>query len=289
MSAYVLSLTDDDALLTRVAEALDMLQPPCDAISLFEVDEDAQIWSLSAYFEAKPDEATIRAHLAPYGFSDLAFTIEALPDEDWVTTGLKDLKPVIGGRYQLYGNHDAHRMAANINNIEMNAGQAFGTGHHGTTKGCLQALDRLLGLYQFDNVLDLGTGTGILAIAAAKTLRAPVLASDIDPISVEVSNENAKLNSVFPYVLNVQGVGFDNPYIRKAAPFDLIIANILAGPLKHLAPEMRKHCMSGGLVLLSGILAAQANSVIASYRSHGFVLQKRSLLNGWATLILQKA
>ena len=271
-----------------LAEAMEGMTPEPLGLGVFEIEDDSGLWEVGAYFTEAPDEATLL--LLAAAFAAKPFVVSELPEVDWVAKVKRDLSPVTAGRFFLYGSHDADRVPPDVVPLLIEATVAFGTGHHGTTLGCLRALDRLVTAGEVaQNVADIGSGTGVLAMAAAKVWPSAVLASDIDPISVEVSDANAKLNGVFPYVLNVQGVGFDNPYIRKAAPFDLIIANILAGPLKHLAPEMRKHCMSGGLVLLSGILATQANSVIASYRSHGFVLQKRSLLNGWATLVLQKA
>ena len=288
MSTHALTITTDETTATRFAEAMDMFQPAPDAIALYEVDEEQALWSLSAYFSGTPDEKAIKAHLAGYGLDTAPYSIDTLPDVNWVEKSLEGLKPVFGGRYKLFGSHDADLMPANISNIEMDAGQAFGTGHHGTTRGCLMLLDEIFRLYRPAKVFDLGTGTGVLAIAAAKTLRQPVLASDIDPISVMVTDENAKKNGVFGYLHTVEAIGFDHRHILKAAPFDLIIANILAGPLKAMSGEMRNHTLPGSLVLLSGIMESQAPSVIATYRSQGFRLEKKLILEGWATLLLTR-
>ena len=288
MSTHALTITTDETTATRLAEAMDMFSPAPDAISLFEVNEEKGEWGVAAYFSGTPDADAISSHLAAYGLADTCWEIAPLPSENWVEKSLEGLKPVFGGRYKLFGSHDADVMPANISNIEMDAGQAFGTGHHGTTRGCLMLLDEIFRLYHPKRVFDLGTGTGVLAIAAAKTLRQPVLASDIDPISVMVTNENAHKNGVFGYLHTVEAVGFDHPQILRAAPFDLIIANILAGPLKAMSGAMRRHTVPGSLVLLSGIMERQAASVIATYRSQGFRLERRMILEGWATLLLSR-
>ncbi len=182
--------------------------------------------------------------------------------------------------------HDADKVPAGAIGLRIEAAQAFGTGHHATTRGCLLALDDLLKRRRFERVLDLGCGTGVLAIAAAKVLRRPVTASDIDPVAVRITRENARLNRA--RVTAVAATGLDHPALSRAGPYDLIMANILAEPLKDLAPAVARALSPGGLAILSGILESQAESVRAAYLAAGLRSQRRLTLSGWATLTVQK-
>ena len=196
---------------------------------------------------------------------------------------------VSAGRFVVHGGHDRYRVAPNQLGIEIEAGLAFGTGHHATTRGCLLLLDEVLRSAQPRRVLDLGTGTGVLAIAAAKTLRRQIFASDIDARSVIVARDNARLNRVGNLVEFVCATGFHAEGFAKHAPFDLVMANILANPLKALAGPMRSHLAHGGLAILSGLLRHQAAGVIAIYRAKGFVLLRRLDLDGWSSLLMSRA
>lgn len=287
MSTHALISRTDETTATRLAEAMDNFKPMPDAVALFEVNEEKAEWQVSVYFQNAPSEKEVRAFLEGYGLEKAPFAIEELPKEDWVAKGLEGLRPVKGGRYTLFGSHDEDIVPPNFFNIEVEAGQAFGTGHHGTTRGCLYLIDDILRKNHPRRVLDMGTGTGVLAIAVAKTLRQPVIASDIDLISVMVTEENATKNNVSNLIHAVEAVGFNHPQLLKAAPYDFIIANILPGPLMALCPDMRKHTAPGSFVLLSGILEPQAARVIATYRSYGFILKRRILMDGWVSLVLE--
>lgn len=183
--------------------------------------------------------------------------------------------------------HDRHRIPPNKLGIEIEAALAFGTGHHGTTRGCLLLLDHVLKAYQPRRVLDLGTGTGVLAIAAAKALHGKVLASDIDPPSVSVAEENARLNCTGDLVDVIRATGFAAPRFAEDGPFDLVLANILANPLRQLAGPMARHLASSAQVILSGLLTHQAPAVIAAYRARGLVPLRHLKIEGWSSLLLR--
>src|SRR5487761_2424113 len=181
------------------------------------------------------------------------------------------------------------RVPPNKLGIEIEAALAFGTGHHGTTRGCLLLLDEVLKAYRPRRVLDLGTGTGVLAIAAAKALHGRVLASDIDPLSVRVAAENARLNGTGDLVETIEASGFSAPQFKRRGPFDLVLANILANPLRQMATPMSRHLAPGALVILSGLLPHQAGAVIAAYRARGLVLKRHIRIEGWSSLLMCKA
>ncbi len=216
-----------------------------------------------------------------------AVTFAAVEDKDWVRASLDALAPVEAGRFVVHGSHDRDRVPPNKTGIEIEAALAFGTGHHGTTRGCLLLLDEVLRRRKPRQILDLGTGTGVLAIAAAKALRRKILAGDIDRRSVEAARDNARMNGTGPLVEVVFAKGFAAPAFRARA-FDLVLANILANPLKALALPMRRHLAPDATVILSGLLPAQANGVIAAYRSVGLVLVKRIEQEGWTSLLLRR-
>jgi ribosomal protein L11 methyltransferase len=213
-------------------------------------------------------------------------TVEA---RDWVKATLEALVPVHAGRFIVHGRHDRARVAPNKLGIEIEAALAFGTGHHGTTRGCLLLLSEVLKAFQPRRVLDLGTGTGVLAIAAAKALQGKVLASDIDALSVKVAADNARQNGVGPLVEVAWGNGFSVPLLRQRRPFDLVLANILANPLRQMATPMSRHLAPGARVILSGLLSPQAPSVIAAYRARGLILERQIRIEGWSSLLLHKA
>jgi len=196
--------------------------------------------------------------------------------------------PVRAGRFIVHGQHDRARVPPNKLGIEIEAALAFGTGHHGTTRGCLLLLDEVLKACLPRRVLDLGTGTGVLAIAAAKALQIRVLASDIDPLSVRVAHENARLNGAGDLVETIQATGFSAPHFAERGPFDLVLANILANPLRQMATPMARHLAPSALVILSGLLPHQAQSVIAAYRARGLVLKRHIQIEGWSSLLMRK-
>ncbi|MBH0236701.1 50S ribosomal protein L11 methyltransferase [Methylobrevis albus] len=246
-------------------------------------------WAVDAYFDdGDPDEiaARLRDILGADGFA-APMEVVALPDVDWVKLSLDGLAPVVAGRFVVHGAHDRGRLPAGAIGLEIEANQAFGTGHHPTTWGCLVALSQALRRRRFASVLDLGTGSGVLAIGYAKLTRQPALASDIDPVSVRIAAENAALNGVGRLVAAVTAEGFAHPRLATGR-FDLVLANILASPLKTLAPSVARRTTPGAVVILSGLLAAQAPAVDAAYRASGFRRRAAFVRDGWATLVLEK-
>ena len=257
-------------------------------VSLDERSDDR--WSVDAYFEdGEPDAiaASIRDRLGADAFG-APLDVAELPETDWIAAGLQSLTPVFAGRFVVHGSHDRQKRPPGRIAIEIDAGQAFGTGHHGTTAGCLTVLDSLLRARRYGNALDLGTGSGVLAIALAKILRRPVLATDIDPVAVRVARENVALNGVGGLVRPVVADGLAHPAIRAAAPFDLIVANILAHPLMRLAPAVARALAPGGRLVLSGLLRQQRERVVAAYGAQGIRLEQARLFEGWAVLVLLK-
>jgi ribosomal protein L11 methyltransferase len=243
------------------------------AIAAFERSDGR--WDVTMHFAEPPDEASIRELVGlAAGAQDIAFdTVEA---RDWVKATLEELVPVRAGRFVVHGQHDRLSIPPNKLGIEIEAALAFGTGHHGTTRGCLLLLDQVLKAWRPRRVLDVGTGTGVLAIAAAKALRVNVLASDIDPLSARVARDNARLNASGNWVATIEATGFSAPQFAKLCPFDLVLSNIPA----HLAPS--------ALVILSGLLPHQAQSVIAAYRARGLVLQRHLQIEGWSSLLMRR-
>ena len=246
-------------------------------------------WLVEVYFEAEPDEAVLaEIARATLGATTPPFVVAPLPDEDWVAKSLEGLKPVRAGRFLVHGSHDRDKIRPGDIAIEIEAGEAFGTGHHGTTAGCLVEIDRLCSARDFRSILDLGTGTGVLAIAVAKAFGKRVLATDIDPVATRVTHENAVLNGVGPLIEAETAEGFGNPVFERHAPFDLIIANILAGPLIALAGDIVRHLAADGVVVLSGLLTAQGPAVIAAYEAEGLRLVRSGEMEGWLTLTLSR-
>lgn len=258
------------------------------AVAAFE-RPDGQ-WDVTLHFADAPDQELLRELVANAAGNNIAETLsfDTVEARDWVKASLEDLVPVPAGRFVVHGSHDRARVAPNKLKIEIEAALAFGTGHHGTTRGCLLLLDHVLKSSRPRNLLDLGTGTGVLAIAAAKALRRAVLASDIDPPSVRVAAENATLNDVGTCVRVIRATGFAAPDFASCGPFDLVLANILANPLRQLAGPMARHLAPGARVILSGLLTHQASAVIAAYRARGLVPLRHMRIEGWSSLLLRK-
>lgn len=248
-------------------------------------------WRVEALYLEEPDGAAIRALLKPVeeetGVTAADLTVKAVPEEDWIAKSLEGLAPVHAGRFFVYGSHDADKAPASGTPILIEAGRAFGTGHHATTQGCLEFIDSYLKRQRPLNPLDLGTGTGVLAIAIARVTHEPVLASDIDPISVQVTKDNARANGVGPFVKAVTAKGFDHPEIAANAPYDLIVANILARPLVKLMPDFAWNLAAGGTMILSGILRTQENMVLSAARMQEIYLVSRKPIGDWVTLELR--
>jgi ribosomal protein L11 methyltransferase len=245
-------------------------------------------WIVSLYFEGERDQDCLKRVMAhvPDNISYQSHKTEILDDTDWVTQSLSGLGAVRAGRFVVYGQHARDRLTPFDIGLHVEAGRAFGTGHHATTEGCLQALDWIVQRYRVTHALDVGCGTAVLAIALAKAARSQVIASDIDPVSVNISKANVALNKVTPLVRCLEASGLDHPMIRQSAPYDVIVANILKGPLLDLAPHIASHCVPGGLIVLSGLLVKQKRAVLNRYRALGCLPVRQIHLNGWATLIL---
>jgi ribosomal protein L11 methyltransferase len=259
-------------------------------VASFETDGPTGNWEISVYCDAD-DEAQfsrrIRKALAG-SVGEVDPGREPLGDVDWVATTLAGLKPVRSGRFIVHGSHDRHVPAPHEHAILIDAGQAFGTGHHGTTAGCLDMLGKVLKRRRFRNVLDLGTGSGVLAIAAAKAMPENVLASDIDPVSTIVARENIRLNHVASRVACITAKGFGHAAFKERAPFDLILANILARPLELLARDLSAHLARPGTVILSGLLPHQRARIVSAYGAQGLRLSRVHLREGWLTLMMEK-
>jgi ribosomal protein L11 methyltransferase len=259
------------------------------AIAAFERSDG--LWGIAVHFAETPDQTSIRelVRLAAGDEVAQAISFDTVEAKDWVRATLEELVPVPAGRFIVHGQHDRARVPPNKLGIEIEAALAFGTGHHGTTRGCLLLLDEVLKAYHPRRVLDLGTGTGVLAIAAAKAQHRPVLASDIDPLSVRVARDNARLNGVGDLVQAIQATGFSAPSFATRGPFDLVLANILANPLRQMATPMVRHLAPSALVILSGLLPHQAQGVVVAYRARGLVLVRHLQIAGWSSLLMQRA
>ena len=259
------------------------------AISAFEGPGGR--WDITVHFADPPDQASVRELVGIAAGDEVAkvITFDTVEAKDWVKAALEELVPVGAGRFIVHGRHDRAKVPPNKLGIEIEAALAFGTGHHGTTRGCLLLLDHVLRARHPRRVLDLGTGTGVLAIAAAKALHGAVLASDIDPASVQVARDNARLNDIANLVQTIRATGFSAPQFKAHGPFDLVLANILANPLRQMATPMARHLAPSALLSLSGLLPHQARSVIASYRARGLILRRHLKIDGWSSLLLQRA
>jgi ribosomal protein L11 methyltransferase len=308
LAATVVARLSTDAVTARkVVDALtESFDAATMAVSAFEQPDGH--WSLAVHFRDQPDEAAIRALIASVAGTAAAgaLAFETLAPADWVRRSLDGLTPVEAGRFVVHGAHHRARVEPNRIGIQIEAGLAFGTGHHGTTRGCLLALARVAkgmrGKPQRTRaaplssrsrrrktlVLDIGTGTGVLAIAAAKMLSAPVLASDIDARAISIARDNARINGAGPRVGTIRAAGLGAGRFRERAPFRLIFANILLDPLRDLATPMARLVAPNGYVVLSGLLAAQGRAALASYRARGLVLAGRIPLEGWMTLMLMR-
>jgi ribosomal protein L11 methyltransferase len=280
------TITGEDAAYA-LADAVEGLEPEPTGVGVFEIEDGSGLWEVAVYFMERPDAGALAVLSALHDAKP--FTISDIPEQDWVSKVQRELAPVQAARFFVYGTHDADKVPADKIPLLIDAAMAFGTGHHGTTKGCLEAFDKLLSDgFAGKNILDVGCGTAVLAMAAAKVLPGAILASDIDPTAVEVAQANVASNGLQDRVNCVVAAGFGAPVLKDSAPYDLIFANILKAPLIGLAPDMGASIVDGGYAILSGILNEQADDVIAVYAENGFNLVERRVIVDWTTLILGK-
>lgn len=275
-----------------LAAALETLEPVPTGVGTFEIEDGSGLWEVGGYFDAAPDQAGLALLATVHGARP--FAISELPETDWVAKVRRELVPVEAGRFFVYGSHDADKVPAEAEPLLIEAAMAFGTGHHGTTQGCLRALDRLAGQgFVAGSAIDIGCGTAVLAMGAARVwpdaVLGTVLASDIDEVAVDVARANVIANDLEGRVTCLEATGLDHPVIKAAAPFDLIFANILKGPLIDMAGEVTAALAPGGRVILSGVLNEQADEVIAVYTSAGNSLEYREEIGDWTTTTLVKS
>lgn len=294
MSDHRYFIVTDEA---GAARALDLLSAVFEEegvpIATMETDEAKGLWEASVYASGEPDSEMKErvARCLARDFPGAPIEMEVFGETDWIAKSLEGLKPVRAGRFLVHGSHDRAAVRANDLAIELEAGQAFGTGHHGTTAGCLEMIERVMravpGGRAIGPVLDLGTGSGVLAIAAAKLGPVRVLATDIDPVATRVARENVRNNHVAARISCVTATGFHSTAFSRSGPFGLIIANILARPLMRMAPDIYRHLAPGGSVILSGILASQRRQVLAAYNDQGMRHVETLWRNGWVTIHLK--
>ncbi|MDO6479110.1 50S ribosomal protein L11 methyltransferase [Shimia thalassica] len=271
----------------KLGEAMERLVPEPTGVGVFEIEDGSGLWEIGGYFIEAPDEAGLA--LLAVAFSAKPFAVSELPETDWVAKVKRELAPVEAGRFFVYGSHDADKVPENSEPLLIEAAMAFGTGHHGTTLGCLKGLDRLANAgFVGQNVADIGCGTAVLAMGAARIWPNTVLASDIDEVAVEVALANVTANGLEGRVHCVEAAGFGHPDLKAKSPYDLIFANILKAPLVDLAPDMGANIAQGGHAILSGILNEQADDVVAAYDAAGFDVHTREEIGEWTTLTLTR-
>ena len=295
-AAHVMRLVCDEATARAVCDVIvETFDPAETAAAAFEQDPnaaswDAGPWTVEVWFADAPDQDLVRelvtAAAGATAAAELAF--DRVSQRDWVAASLEGLAPVRAGRFLVHGGHDRARVRSNDIGLEIEAALAFGTGHHGTTRGCLLMLDSILKQRRPRRILDVGAGTGVLALAAARALRQRVAAGDIDPVAVAAARANAQLNGATPWVTPVVATGVGHPAIKSGAPYDLIFANILARPLRLLAPSLCAVASSDADIVLSGLLARDVPGVLTAYAAQGFALARKGELDGWACLLIRR-
>lgn len=280
-----LTLLETRRQAEALGEAIERLSPEPTGVGVFELEDGSGLWEVGAYFVEPPDDTGLA--LLAAAFDAKPFVVSEVPETDWVAKVRRELHPVQAGRFFVYGSHDADKVPAQSVPLLIEASMAFGTGHHGTTLGCLRALDRLADTgFTPSSVADIGCGSAVLAMGAARLWNARILASDVDPVAVEVAEANVAANGLSGKVHCLEATGFDHPEIEAAAPFGLVFANILKGPLVDLAPHMTRAIAPGGVAILSGILNDQAEDVVTVYSSNGFNLVDQERIVDWTTLTL---
>ena len=285
-TAYTTLSNKDSA--EALGAALEELSNEPYGVGVFEIEDGSGMWEVGGYFLEAPDEVQLALLAVAHGANP--FVVSELPETDWVAKVRRELVPVHAGRFYVFGSHDADTVPEGVEPLLIEAAMAFGTGHHGTTQGCLKALDRLIEAgVVCHNVADIGCGTAVLAMAAARVWPETVIASDMDQVAVEVADANVAANDLAGRVICLEALGFEHPQLHEAAPFDLVFANILKQPLIDLAPDMASHLASGGFAILSGILNDQGDEVAEVYARNGINAWHREEIGDWTTLTLKKA
>ena len=270
-----------------LAEACEDLEPEPVGTGVFEIEDGSDRWEVGAYFTEAPDDIALALLAAAFGANP--FAVSELPDVDWVAHVKRELTPVRAGRFFVHGSHDADNVPEGVEALWIEAAMAFGTGHHNTTKGCLEALDRLETQgFQPRRIVDIGCGTAVLAMAAARLWPVTVLASDIDAVAVDTAAANVIANGLDGRVICIEAAGFGHQMLEDNAPYDLVLANILKQPLIDLAAHMASVVAPKGKIILSGILVTQADEVVKTYGMHGFALDQRDDLGDWSALTLTR-
>ncbi len=277
----------DKSAAELMAAMLENMTPEPYGVGVFEIEDGSGLFEVGGYFMEEPDDVALTLIAATTEAKP--FVVSEVPEKDWVAEVRRELAPIHAGRFFLYGNHDADKVPVGCVPLLIEAAMAFGTGHHGTTQGCLTALDALaVAGFSPKNVADIGCGTAVLAMGAAKLWNVPIIASDIDEVATDTAAANLGCNDLDGRIEVITCAGFDHPHLRKQSPYDLIFANILKGPLIDLAFDMGAMCNKRGYAILSGILNEQADEVSRSYQENGFIEADRLIIGEWSTLTLQK-
>lgn len=277
----------DKTAAELMAAMLENMAPEPYGVGVFEIEDGSGLYEVGGYFMEEPDDVALT--LIASTTEARPFVVSEVPEIDWVAEVRRELAPIHAGRFFLYGHHDADKVPSDCVPLLIEAAMAFGTGHHGTTQGCLTALDALaIAGFSPESIADIGCGTAVLAMGAAKLWNVPIIASDIDKVATDTAVANLACNGLDGQVEVITCAGFDHPRLRDQSPYDLILANILKGPLIELASDMGAACNNMGYVILSGILNEQANEVSKSYQENGFLETDRLIIGEWSTLTLQK-
>lgn len=291
MKTIRIRLSAEELEAKRISDILESaFEEDGNPVTIFEDSADGKIWTAEILlFDMEVDEAVaqVRDRVGSDAFA-VPLEAEELPDINWVEKSLEGLAPVKAGRFVVHGSHDRSKVPPGALGLEIEAALAFGTGHHGTTAGCLEEIDRLLNMREFDSILDLGTGTGVLAIAAAKLTKQYVLATDIDPVATRTAGENAWLNGVGPLVKTFTANGMEDRKFDLYGPFDLVIANILARPLMKMARSIAARMTDRSTLVLSGLRVEDGPRIIFAYGTQGFHLVRKGEKNGWLTLTFER-
>ncbi len=272
---------------TALASRIESHLAGVSGVGICEIEDGSGLWEVAGYFNDRPD--VVRLALLATASGAHPFMISELQETGWVEKVQRHLAPVISGRFFVHGRHDADKIPAGMIPLAVEAAMAFGTGHHGTTRGCLLAIEKLADSGRVaGRVLDIGCGTAVLAMATARISDSRIVASDVDQVAVETALVNIESNGLSDRIRVVHGKGFDHPGILASSPFDLLLANLLEAPLVQMAEDFATHCTPGGFAVLSGVLARRRHTVIRRFRAAGFCLNETNVIGEWATMVVRK-